>query len=71
MIEWCSNKNVTVFFDDIPRIGIRYVLPSTEKELKKSIKKFPFILNHFQNIKKKKQNQYISLTHSYSFQKII
>ena len=43
MLEWCSNKNVTVFFDDIPRIGIRYILPSTDKELKKSIKKFPFI----------------------------
>ena len=53
MIEWCSNKNVTVFFDDIPRIGIRYILPSTDKEIKKSIKKFPFINKKLLKVKLK------------------
>ena len=43
MLEWYSNNKVGVFFDDIPRVGIRYILPSTEKEMKKSIKKYPFI----------------------------
>lgn len=43
MQEWYSNKKVQIFFDDIPRIGIRYILPSTEQEVKKSIKKYPFI----------------------------
>ncbi len=43
MLEWYSNEEVSVFFDDIPRVGIRYILPSTEKEIKKSIKKYPFI----------------------------
>ena len=43
MISWYCNKKVKIFFDDTPRIGIRYILPSTEKELKKSIKKYPFI----------------------------
>ena len=43
MLKWCSNKQVEVYFDDIPRIGIRYILPTTSKELKKSIKRYPFI----------------------------
>ena len=43
MNNWYCNKKVKIFFDDTPRIGIRYILPSTEKELKKSIKKYPFI----------------------------
>lgn len=43
MISWYCNKKVKIFFDDTPRVGIRYILPSTEKELKKSIKKYPFI----------------------------
>lgn len=43
MNEWYSNKYASIFFDDLPRIGIRYILPSTKKEMKKSIKKYPFI----------------------------
>ena len=43
MIEWCSNKYVGVFFDDVPRVGIRYLVPSLDEEKKKSIKKYPFI----------------------------
>ena len=43
MLEWYSNKYAGVYFDDIPRVGIRYILPSFTKETKKSIKKYPFI----------------------------
>ena len=43
MIKWCSNKKVEIFFDDIPRVCIRYILPSTSAEKRKSIKKYPFI----------------------------
>ena len=43
MLEWYSNKDVKIFFDDIPQVGIRYILPSTDKSLKKSIKKYPFV----------------------------
>ena len=43
MLNWYSNKDVEIFFDDNPRIGIRYILPSTNKDLRKSIKKYPFI----------------------------
>lgn len=43
MYKWYSNRDVDIFFDDIPQIGIRYILPSMLKEKKKSIKKYPFI----------------------------
>ncbi len=43
MMEWCSNKYVGVFFDDVPHVCIRYTLPSSTGEEKKSIKKYPFI----------------------------
>ena len=43
MLEWYSNKDVGVYFDEIPKVAIRYVLPSSQAEEKKSIKKYPFI----------------------------
>ena len=43
MLEWYSNKQVSIFFDDIPRVGIRYTYPTMGKEKKRSIKKYPFI----------------------------
>ena len=43
MFKWYSNKYVAVCFDIIPRIGMRYILPSHNTEIKKSIKKYPFI----------------------------
>ena len=43
MIEWYTNKEAGIFFDSIPWVGIRYILPSSTKEEKKSIKKYPFI----------------------------
>lgn len=43
MLEWYKNKKTGIFFDDIPHVGIRYILPSESPEEKKSIKKYPFI----------------------------
>lgn len=43
MLEWISNKSVGIFFDDVPHVCIRYTLPSSTEEEKKSIKKYPFI----------------------------
>ena len=43
MYRWYSNNDVDIFFNDIPQVAIRYILPSTTKEKKKSIKKYPFI----------------------------
>lgn len=38
-----SDDKTSVEFDSEPHIGIRYILPSTSAEEKKSIKKYPFI----------------------------
>ncbi len=43
MYRWYSNSDVHIFFSDIPQVTIRYILPSTTKEKRKSIKKYPFI----------------------------
>lgn len=43
MMEWYKNKKVGIFFDNLPMIGIRYILPSNTEIEKKSIKKYPFI----------------------------
>lgn len=42
-MEWVNSDGIIVEFDDIPRLRIRYALPSDTKEEKKDIKKFPFI----------------------------
>ena len=43
MNEWYSNKYAGIFFESVPRVGIRYVQPVMPVEIKKSIKKYPFI----------------------------
>lgn len=43
MIEWYSNSEAGIFFDDIPHLGIRYYIPSMSLDEKKSIEKYPFI----------------------------
>lgn len=40
---WYGNKDVDVFFDDVPCIGIRYVVPSDTDIDKKAKKRYPFI----------------------------
>ena len=37
MYRWYSNSDVDIFFNDIPQVAIRYILPTTTKEKKKSI----------------------------------
>ena len=43
MIKWYESNKLAIFFDDVPHVGIRYILPTHTEEEKKSIKKFPFI----------------------------
>ena len=43
MLEWYSDKNLGIFFDDIPKVGIRYILATSKNDDKKLIKKYPFI----------------------------
>ena len=43
MIEWFKNDKLSISFDDVPRVCIRYVLPSSTESERKSIEKYPFI----------------------------
>ena len=42
-MEWYSNKDAGIFFDEVPQVGIRYTFPSMTKEEKRGIEKYPFI----------------------------
>ena len=59
MLKWYSNKYVEIYFDNIPRVGIRYILPSSSKIEAKSIKKYPFINKRLLKVRldDKKKNQ--------------
>ena len=71
MLEWYSNKYVTIYFDDIPKVGIRYILPSSTKETKKSIKKYPFINKKSLKVKlidkKKDKTYYFEIPKGYCY----
>ena len=43
MIFWYENKKAGIFFDEPPKISIRYKLPSMTAEEKKSVEKYPFV----------------------------
>lgn len=43
-MEWVNNEKVKVEFSNVPRIGIRYILPSHTDFEKQCIKKYPFVL---------------------------
>ena len=43
MINWYESNKLAIFFDDVPCVGVRYILPTHTDEEKKSIKKYPFI----------------------------
>lgn len=43
MIEWYKSDELSIFFDENPHVGVRYVLPSSNELEKLSIKQYPFI----------------------------
>lgn len=43
MINWYESNKLAIFFDNVPCVAIRYILPTHTEEEKKSIKKYPFI----------------------------
>ena len=43
MIEWYSDKKLSIFFDNIPILGVRYYIPTMSPEERQSIEKYPFI----------------------------
>ena len=64
MISWFSDDKINIFFNNIPKIGIRYILPSMQEDEKQSIKKYPFInktelLVLIEDIKKEKIYSFI------------
>lgn len=40
---WYEDKDLAIYFNCVPCIGVRYILPSMKELEKKSIKKYPFI----------------------------
>lgn len=42
MISWFEDKEIGVFFDDYPRVKMRYALPSMTTLEKNAIAKYPF-----------------------------
>ncbi len=60
MISWFEDKELGIFFDDYPRVKMRYALPSMTALEKNSIAKYPFENKKelkvalFDNIKMKK-----------------
>ena len=60
-MQWYKNKDVGIFFDNIPRVGIRYYVPSMTTDEKRGIEKYPFICRQELGVKLedyKKQKQY-------------
>lgn len=43
MYLWYENKRAGIFFDELPKVSIRYNLPSMTKDERRSIEKYPFI----------------------------
>lgn len=42
-MEWYKDKKTGIFFDKVPNVQMRLLLPSMDEEEKKEITKFPFI----------------------------
>ena len=43
MLNWYTNKNAGIFFDELPKVAMRYNLPSMTEDERRSIEKYPFI----------------------------
>ena len=52
-MEWYSNKDAGIFFDNVPCVGIRYTIPSMSMEERRGIEKYPFICRKELNVELK------------------
>ncbi len=43
MMKWYGDEEIGVFFDILPRVGVRYVLPTMTKTERESVERYPFI----------------------------
>ena len=60
-IQWFDDDELTIEFSDIPRVCIRYILPTATEQEKKSIKNYPFINKRVLGVRlydKEKENIY-------------
>ena len=64
MKKWFSNKDVGLFFDDIPQVGIRYYIPTMPAEEKKSIEKYSKNLNNMENNLEHQKSEFDNLEES-------
>lgn len=42
-IKWYEDEELSIFFNTMPRVAVRYVVPSMTTLEKQSVKRFPFI----------------------------
>lgn len=42
-VKWFENDELSIFFSEVPRVCVRYIIPSTTEAEAKSIKRYPFI----------------------------
>ena len=70
-MEWYSNKDAGIFFDSLPCVGIRYVIPSMSKEEQRGIQKYPFVCKKELNVElkdyKKQKNYKFSVPKGYCY----
>ena len=43
MIKWYGDEEIRIFFDILPRVGVRYILPTMTKIERESVEQYPFI----------------------------
>ncbi len=46
MIEWYKDKELSIFFDNKPSVGMRYARPSMSEAEKKAVSQYPFEKKH-------------------------
>lgn len=49
-IKWYEDEELAIFFNTMPRVAVRYVVPSMTTLEKQSVKKFPFICKSSLNV---------------------
>lgn len=42
-IKWYEDKELAIFFDSIPKVAVRYIVPSMTKLERQGVKRYPFI----------------------------
>lgn len=43
MIKWYGDEEIGIFFDILPKVGVRYFLPTMTKTERESVERYPFI----------------------------